>query len=76
MRKPDCGHRGAASYLNLEPLKRQPGRPVPGTPAVTVQILLTLAVIFGASQLFVRQLECAGPASVCLRWLSRCCSHR
>jgi cation:H+ antiporter len=46
----------------LEPLKLQPTRAVPGTLAVTAQIVVTLAVIFGASQLFVRQLEWAGPA--------------
>ena len=51
-----------ASALDLEPLKLQPRRAAPGTLAVTVQILVTLAVIFGASQLFVKQLEWAGPA--------------
>jgi len=47
---------------DLEPLKLQPTRAVPATAAVTAQIVVTLAIIFGASQLFVRQLEWAGPA--------------
>jgi cation:H+ antiporter len=51
-----------ASGDDLEPLKLQPRRTCPTTLAVTVQILVTLAIIFGASQLFVQQLEWAGPA--------------
>jgi len=51
-----------ASADDLEPLKLQPGRAVPTTLAVTAQILVTLTIIFGASQLFVKQLEWAGPA--------------
>lgn len=51
-----------ASADDLEPLKLQPARAVPTTLAVTAQILVTLTVIFGASQLFVQQLEWAGPA--------------
>jgi len=51
-----------ASGEDLQPLKLQPRRPSPSTWAVTVQILATLTVIFLASQLFVRQLEWAGPA--------------
>lgn len=51
-----------ASADDLEPLKLQPARAVPTTLAVTAQILMTLTVIFGASQLFVQQLEWAGPA--------------
>jgi cation:H+ antiporter len=51
-----------ASGDELEPLKLQPGRDVPAPAAVLVQILVTLAVIFVASQLFVAQLEWAGPA--------------
>jgi cation:H+ antiporter len=54
------GHQ--ASSEGLAPLKLQPGRPAPSTAAVVAQTLLTLAVIFLASQLFVRQLEWAGPA--------------
>jgi cation:H+ antiporter len=51
-----------ASGEGLDPLKLQPARPVPSTLAVSAQILVTLTVIFGASQLFVKQLEWAGPA--------------
>jgi cation:H+ antiporter len=51
-----------ASADDLEPLKLQPNRAAPSTIAVTVQIVVTLAIIFGASQLFVKQLEWAGPA--------------
>ena len=51
-----------ASSDNLEPLKLQRNRAVPTTLAVSAQILVTLAIIFGASQLFVKQLEWAGPA--------------
>jgi len=56
------GTTGHASGDDLEPLKLQPGRAVPTTPAVTAQILVTVTIIFGASQLFVQQLEWAGPA--------------
>jgi cation:H+ antiporter len=45
----------------LEPLKIQRGRPAPATWAVAAQTLGTLAVIFGASQLFVNQLNVVGP---------------
>ena len=51
-----------ASDENLEPLKLQRYRARPSTLAVTAQTLITLVVIFGASQLFVQQLEWAGPA--------------
>jgi cation:H+ antiporter len=47
---------------DLEPLKLQPRRASPTTTAVVVQTVATLVVIFAASQLFVRQLEWAGPA--------------
>ena len=53
---------GAEGEPDLEPLKLQPKRPVPAKAAVVVQTLVTLALIFGASQLFVQQLEWAGPA--------------
>jgi len=43
-------------------LKLQPRRDVPSRVAVLVQTALTLAVIFVASQVFVSQLEWAGPA--------------
>lgn len=52
----------AASHDDLEPLKLQPRRERPATWAVLTQTLITLVVIFAASQLFVRQLEWAGPA--------------
>ncbi|MFJ1926698.1 MULTISPECIES: sodium:calcium antiporter [unclassified Streptomyces] len=45
----------------LEPLKLRPRAAVPETWAVVVQTLATLAVIFFASQLFVRQLDAIGP---------------
>jgi cation:H+ antiporter len=51
-----------AADEDLEPLKLQPRRTSPSTPAVVAQTLATLIVIFLASQLFVRQLEWAGPA--------------
>jgi cation:H+ antiporter len=51
-----------ASDEGLEPLKLQRHRARPATLAVVAQTLLTLVVIFVASQLFVRQLEWAGPA--------------
>ena len=52
----------SADGEGLEPLKLQPNRTTPATAAVLVQTVATLALIFGASQLFVRQLEWAGPA--------------
>ncbi len=51
-----------ASDEGLEPLKIQRYRARPSTTAVAAQIVATLAVIFVASQLFVQQLEWAGPA--------------
>jgi cation:H+ antiporter len=51
-----------ASDEDLEPLKLQPKRTSPATWAVAVQTAVTLVLIFGASQLFVKQLEWAGPA--------------
>jgi cation:H+ antiporter len=56
------GSDDAATGEDLEPLKLQPRRPVPATAAVLLQTLVTLVLIFGASQLFVQQLEWAGPA--------------
>jgi cation:H+ antiporter len=50
-----------ASGEDLEPLRVQPRRATPARWAVIAQTLVTLAVIFAASQLFVRQLEWAGP---------------
>lgn len=52
----------AHSSADLEALKLQPKRLVPSGWAILVQTLVTLAIIFGASQLFVVQLEWAGPA--------------
>jgi cation:H+ antiporter len=51
-----------ASADDLEPLKLQPKRAAPTKVAVLIQVAVTLALIFGASQLFVAQLEWAGPA--------------
>jgi cation:H+ antiporter len=51
-----------ASDEGLEPLKLQRYRARPSNLAITAQTLVTLVVIFGASQLFVQQLEWAGPA--------------
>ncbi|HKS99731.1 MAG TPA: sodium:calcium antiporter [Rugosimonospora sp.] len=45
----------------LEPLRLQPRRATPATWAVVVQTVATLGLIFGASQLFVRQLDAIGP---------------
>ncbi len=50
------------SSLDLEPLKLQPNRATPSGWAILFQTLVTLAMIFAASQLFVAQLEWAGPA--------------
>jgi cation:H+ antiporter len=52
----------SASGEGLEPLRFQPRRAQPGTAAVVLQTLVTLVVVFLASQLFVTQLEWAGPA--------------
>jgi cation:H+ antiporter len=51
-----------ASEAGLEPLRFQRHREVPTTLPVVAQTLVMLVVIFAASQLFVRQLEWAGPA--------------
>ncbi|HEX2808369.1 MAG TPA: hypothetical protein VHN80_19570, partial [Kineosporiaceae bacterium] len=51
----------AHTAAGLEPLKLQPHRPAPAGWAVGVQTLVTLVIIFAASQLFVAQLEWAGP---------------
>ena len=56
-----------ASADDLEPLKLQPRRVTPTRAAVLIQVGATLALIFGASQLFVAQL-----ASITyLLWLLR-----
>ena len=59
----EVGNReGAGAHTDeLEPLKLQRRRPRPSRAAVILQTVGTLTVIFGASQLFVHQLEWAGP---------------
>ena len=52
----------AASHEGLEPLKLQPRSERPSSWALWVQTLGALAVIFVATQIFVDQLEWAGPA--------------
>ncbi|MGW9027245.1 sodium:calcium antiporter [Streptomyces sp. NPDC055722] len=47
--------------VELEPLKFQPKAASPATWAVLAQTLVTLVVIFFASQLFVKQLDAIGP---------------
>jgi cation:H+ antiporter len=56
------GEGESADGADLEPLKLQPKRSVPSTAGIVIQTLVTLALIFAASQLFVAQLEWAGPA--------------
>lgn len=46
---------------DVEPLRLQRNRVSPATWAVVTQVLVTLAVIFAASQLFVHELEAIGP---------------
>jgi cation:H+ antiporter len=52
---------GAGEAEPPAPLRLQPRRSTPTTAAVVVQTLVTLAVIFVASQLFVSQLAAVGP---------------
>ena len=52
---------GAGSSVDLAPLRLQPKAARPSRLAVITQTVGTLAVIFAASQLFVRQLEWVGP---------------
>ena len=61
-RREVAGSRARASDQDLEPLRLQRRRPSPSTFAVVAQTLVTLVIIFAASQLFVQQLEWAGPA--------------
>ncbi|KAA1376362.1 sodium:calcium antiporter [Aeromicrobium fastidiosum] len=51
-----------ASADDLEPLKLRPKTATPGTWFVVAQTIGSLVVIFAASQVFVKQLEWAGPA--------------
>jgi cation:H+ antiporter len=53
------GEHGEAG--ELAPLLMQRRRPSPQTWAVVTQTLVTLAIIFGASHLFVAQLDAVGP---------------
>ena len=55
------GQGGGAPDADLAPLLLQRRRPVPSTWAIAVQTLVTLVVIFLASQLFVDQLDAVGP---------------
>jgi len=52
----------AASTEGLDPLKLRPKAASPGSLAIAAQTLGSLVVIFVASQVFVEQLEWAGPA--------------
>jgi len=52
---------GPSNAEELRPLKLQPRRPIPSRLAVLTQTVISLALIFAASQLFVTQLEWAGP---------------
>lgn len=54
--------RGEGGGEDLEPLKLLPSRERPPIWAVAGQTLVTLVMIFAASQLFVQQLVWAGPA--------------
>jgi cation:H+ antiporter len=60
LRADDDGESNGAQ-VSVEPLKLQPRRETPATWAVAVQALVTLAIIFVASQLFVHALEGVGP---------------
>lgn len=50
-----------ADEVEVEPLRLQPRRESPATWAVAVQAIVTLLIIFVASQLFVHALEAIGP---------------
>lgn len=52
---------GAGEDVEVGPLRLQPRRESPATWAVVTQVLVTLAIIFVASQLFVHALEAIGP---------------
>jgi cation:H+ antiporter len=55
------GGGGQGEGPDLDPLLLQRRRATPATWAVVTQTLVTLAIIFAASQLFVRQLDAIGP---------------
>jgi cation:H+ antiporter len=61
-RREVAGDGEQATGEDLEPLRFQRSREVPSTAAVLAQTLGTLVVVFVASQVFVAQLEWAGPA--------------
>lgn len=56
------GDGDAATSEDLDPLRLRPGTADPGLVAILAQTVGALTVIFGASQVFVEQLEWAGPA--------------
>jgi cation:H+ antiporter len=56
------GDSSAATADGLARLKLRPRSTNPGLMAIVVQTFGSLVVIFGASQMFVKQLEWAGPA--------------
>jgi cation:H+ antiporter len=61
-RREITGGGDGATGEGLEPLRFQRRRAEPTTRAVLAQTLVTLVVVFVASQVFVAQLEWAGPA--------------
>ncbi len=54
-------HEGEGEQETLAPLRIRPHDPNPALGWAMLQTLIALAVIFAASQLFVRQLEHIGP---------------
>ncbi|MCU1343904.1 MAG: sodium/calcium exchanger rane protein, partial [Acidimicrobiia bacterium] len=58
----EIGNReGSGEAIGLAPLRLQPKATKPSPTAVIIQTVGTLLVIFAASQVFVKQLEWAGP---------------
>jgi cation:H+ antiporter len=55
------GHADDEHGLEIEPLKIRPHAEHPATAWAVLQTLVALAVIFGASQVFVHQLDVLGP---------------
>ena len=55
------GHAEDENELEVEPLKLRPRAANPAPAWAVLQTLLSLAVIFGASQVFVHQLDLLGP---------------
>lgn len=58
----EMGHEEEEEHVELEPLKLRPRAADPAMGWIVAQTLLALAVIFGASQVFVDQLGRIGPA--------------